>query len=158
MHMALHKFGERVEDLHPLFETLCDGSPFSSGGPAKLPKEPGVYLFSGNSTYFYVGRTRNIRRRYAHHRNAGSPPNQAALAVLLACEEIKAPRPAYRRDSSRTKLYSTPRFKKAFRLAKERVRNMDFRFVEIADDVNQALFEIYCAIGLNARYNDFRVH
>jgi hypothetical protein len=46
----------------------------------------------------------------------------------------------------------------AFKTAKARIREMDFRYVEETDQNAQALLEIYCTLVLNARYNDFDTH
>ena len=38
-------------------------------------------------------------------------------------------------------------FAAAFMAAKERIRKMEYRYVEEADQNRQALLEIYCAVG-----------
>jgi len=45
-----------------------------------------------------------------------------------------------------------------FSATKERVRNMDVRYVEENDPATQAILEIYAAIALETRYNDFDNH
>lgn len=55
-------------------------------------------------------------------------------------------------------LMQNPEFSTAFKTAKARIRNMDFRFVEETDQNSQALLEIYCTLALNARFNDFNTH
>lgn len=49
-------------------------------------------------------------------------------------------------------------FAPAFTEAKERVRQMDIRFVEKKDPLGQALLEIYVAVALDTEYNDFETH
>jgi len=44
------------------------------------------------------------------------------------------------------------------RVAKERIRGMEYRYVEEADQNRQALLEIYCAVVLATPYNDFGTH
>ena len=51
-----------------------------------------------------------------------------------------------------------PPFRAAFKAAKERIRKMDYRYVEEVDQNRQALLEIYCAIVLSTPYNDFKTH
>ena len=46
----------------------------------------------------------------------------------------------------------------AFDAAKARVRAMEFRYVEEADPIRQAVLEIYCAVALETPYNDFDNH
>ena len=49
-------------------------------------------------------------------------------------------------------------FGAAFIAAKERIRAMEYRYVEEADQNRQAVFEIYCDVVLETPYNDFRTH
>jgi len=49
-------------------------------------------------------------------------------------------------------------FAGAFIAAKERIRAMEYRYVEEADQNRQALLEIYCAVVLRTPYNDFGTH
>ncbi len=51
-----------------------------------------------------------------------------------------------------------PAFFAAFVGAKERIRGMDYRYVEESDQNRQALMEIYCAVVLETPYNDFGTH
>lgn len=65
---------------------------------------------------------------------------------------------SYSSDTSRSKLYQKKAFKAAFAKAKLRVRNMQFRFVEMSNSTDQALLEIYCAVALRTKFNDFATH
>ncbi len=68
-------------------------------------------------------------------------------------------KPSYKRDDkSRDGLMKNPVFVDAFTQAKERIRNMNLRFVEEKDQTKQVLLEIYCAVALRAPYNDFNTH
>lgn len=51
-----------------------------------------------------------------------------------------------------------PVFAAAFSAAKERIRQMEYRYVEEVDQNRQALLEIYCAVVLATPYNDFGTH
>ena len=51
-----------------------------------------------------------------------------------------------------------PTFAAAFQAAKERIRGMEYRYVEETDQNRQALLEIYCAVVLDTPYNDFGTH
>ncbi len=51
-----------------------------------------------------------------------------------------------------------PDFAAAFIAAKERIRRMEYRYVEEGDQSRQALLEIYCAVVLGTPYNDFDTH
>jgi hypothetical protein len=83
----------------------------------------------------------------------------AAFAFKLAREATGFLKPSYRSgDESRKGLMKNPRFITEFEKAKERIRKMDLRYVEENDQVRQALLEIYCAVVLQAPYNDFNTH
>lgn len=51
-----------------------------------------------------------------------------------------------------------PVFVSAFDEAKARIALMDARFVEATDPLCQCLLEIYVAVMLESRYNDFDNH
>jgi hypothetical protein len=61
-------------------------------------------------------------------------------------------------EGSRAGLMLDPAFAAAFTAAKERIRKMEYRFVEETDQDRQALLEIYCAVVLETPYNDFGTH
>jgi len=64
----------------------------------------------------------------------------------------------YKTDGGRKALSVDPHFGPAFTSAKARVRDMQVRFVEENDPICQALLEIYVAIVLKTRHNDFDNH
>jgi hypothetical protein len=51
-----------------------------------------------------------------------------------------------------------PEFARAFLESKARIREMELRFVEEADPVRQALLEVYVALAVKAKHNDFDNH
>jgi hypothetical protein len=92
------------------------------------------------------------------HSTAGAQHNQAVFAFKLAREVTGRTAAAYSTEGSRISLSADPVFLKAFTQAKARVRNMDLHFVEEADPLRQALLEIYVAVVLGTKYNDFDTH
>lgn len=147
------RFQEAVDSLHPKFERLVGGPPFSSGDTLPLQ---GVYLFSENGRPLYVGRSNYIRRRFGHHTRQSSPTNQAALATLIARQQTGIAVDYL--PGARARLLANADFMDAFTEAKKRVRKMEFRAVEEADQTRQALLEIYCAVALGTPFNDFATH
>lgn len=125
--------------------------------PIILPKK-GIYLFSEKNKHLYVGRSNNIRKRIQYHSRQGANHNQATFAFRIARSETKFEKAAYKIKGSRKQLEEDPVFGPAFIKAKERVKNMELRFVEVNDPVQQALLEIYVAITLRTPYNDFENH
>ena len=59
-------------------------------------------------------------------------------------------------NRSRVALVADPDFK--FEEAKEAVRLMQFKFVEITDPTAQTLFEVYAALKLKTPHNSFENH
>lgn len=119
----------------------------------------GVYLFTEAGRHLYVGRSNVLRKRYGRHCRPGATFKQAAFAFQLAREETGQTRASYKPgELSRAGLMTDPRFANAFAEAKERIRKMDYRFVEESDQNRQALLEIYCAIVLETPYNDSGTH
>jgi hypothetical protein len=147
------QFREAVESLHPKFERLIGGDPYTKG--ATLPKQ-GVYLFCENGLPLYVGRSNNIPQRYQNHTGLGSGTNQAALAALIARRETR--RPVDYRKGAKQRMLADEKFMNAFRQAQHRVRVMKFQAVEEFDQTRQTLLEVYCAITLKTPYNDFGTH
>jgi hypothetical protein len=126
--------------------------------PRGMPMQ-GVYLFSEGDDHLYVGRSNKIRARWGRHCNPGATHRMAAFAFKLAREMTGKLTASYKDDeNSRKNLMLNPAFRAAFDEAKQRIRKMDFRFVEERDQNTQALLEIYCTLALNARYNDFNTH
>jgi hypothetical protein len=157
---AMHPtFARIIEGLHPKYERLIAMPPCRYGLlPKDMPRQ-GVYLFSEGGVYLYVGRSNKMRSRYGRHCNPGATHRMAAFAFKLAREATGKMTASYKPDDdSRKGLMLNPEFSAAFKAAKARIREMDFRFVEEADQNAQAMLEIYCTLALNARYNDFDTH
>ena len=68
-------------------------------------------------------------------------------------DKVKHPHSKERDD-----LEKDPEFKSLYDGAKGRVRNMGVRVVEIEDDIEQAIFEIYAHMELGTPYNTFENH
>ena len=122
------QFALFVEGLHPSFERLVEMDPCSNGSlPTAMPAS-GVYLFSEGERHLYVGRSRNIRRRYRLHTRPSAPHNQAGFAFLLAKEELSIGEPSYKADElSRKGLSKNADFMRAFQEEKKRVKEREFR-------------------------------
>jgi len=65
---------------------------------------------------------------------------------------------SYTKKGSRAELLNDPEFKAAFENSKERIRNMELRYIGENDPLRQALLEIYVSFVLGTRYNDFETH
>jgi len=151
-------FKQHVDSLHPKFESLLQSSPFKFDTlPKELPKA-GVYLFTEGDKHLYVGRTNSLRRRLQQHCRPGSGHNSSPFAFRLAREVRGVMKATYKFEGSRTALAQDAVFAEAFTHSKARLRAMTIRVVEEADPLRQALLEMYVAIALDAKYNDFDNH
>ena len=56
---------------------------------------------------------------------------------------------------TKKQLLSDNEFREDFQCQKERIRKMQIRVVHIDDPPTQAMFEVYAAVALNTRYNEF---
>ena len=153
------KFVAHVKSLSPKLEKLLAMSPVK---PTHLPHEmpkAGVYLLSEAGRHLYVGRSNDIRGRIGRHSHPGATHRTAAFAFRLARGTTGNVRASYKKgDGSRAGLMENPVFVKAFTSAKARIREMELRYVEEADPVRQTLLEVYVAVVLEAKYNDFDNH
>jgi predicted GIY-YIG superfamily endonuclease len=154
-----HKFAALVKKLHPSLERLLNCKPVSDGAdPTHMPKGKtcGIYLFTeSEGNHLYVGRSNDLFRRYKNHWMPRTTHHKASFAILLARETTGCMKATYKAgDGSRKALAADP----AFAAAKERIRAMNYRWVEESDPHTQCLLEFYAAISLAARYNDFDTH
>jgi hypothetical protein len=157
MHDSFKKY---VDSLHPLFERLVQMFPVTVATlPTDVPSQ-GIYLFSEHGHHLYVGRTQkqSIRARTRQHCIPSARQNEAVFAFKLAREMTGNLRASYKTTGSRGALVVDPEFMKAFLAAKDRVRQMEIRYVGEADPLRQTLLEIYVAVVLKTPYNDFDTH
>lgn len=100
--------------------------------------------------------------RILEHAYPSSSHNSATFAFLLAVETAQE-KGIDCETPKRDELHNTPAFRPLFKVAKKRVRGMEFRVVEINDAIEQAVFEVYAAMELGTTleqggYNDFDNH
>jgi predicted GIY-YIG superfamily endonuclease len=148
------RFAELANSLQPSFLRLTECPPYT--GRLRLPlgvPRSGVYLFSEGDDHLYVGRTDRLRDRHKEHWSGKA--NDAPFAFKLA---RYATDNLFKGGRTRKALEADPAFAAAFIAAKERVSNMQFRWVEETDPNRQCLLEIYATVVLDARYNDFINH
>ena len=150
------RFSGLVETQAPKLEQLLAMPPMQYGQlPVRMP-EKGVYLFSAGRKHLYIGRSNVLRKRFYRHFQSR---HGATFAFLLARKETGRIERSYKRgENSREGLMKDPAFNSAFLAAKLKMRDMNYRYVEEADQVRQALLEIYCAVVLKTPFNDFGTH
>lgn len=156
--LALRRFRELGERLPGLLQSLLTANPHHRDKRPAAPKVPAVYLFTENGNHRYVGRTRNANRRFGEHTRPSSPQNSAPFAFNIAKRD--AVRDGLVLHGTRKAIAADPAFKPYFTAAKQRVRAMEFRFVEIDDPVLSTVFEVYVALALSTEgeFNLFDTH
>ena len=152
------EFRVQVESLEPKFQALVSmPSVRFDSLPRTMPKR-GIYLFSEGGSHLYIGRTNGLRKRLRNHCRLSGTHFTATFAFRIARHETGRSKASYTPEGSRAQLCADPIFGPAFQAAKERVSEMDIRFVEEVDPVRQALLEIYAATVLHTPFNDFENH
>ena len=126
----MHKvFREFIESLEPSFQRLMRMEPVSVAAlPQEIP-DAGIYLFSEGNEHLYVGRTNTIRKRLQNHCRPSSGHNSATFAFRLARQITGMTQATYATEGSRLHLERDPKFSEVFTAQKQRVRNMNVRFV-----------------------------
>lgn len=150
-------FLEALANVEKKFQQLISMKPLDRNNLPK-GKQKGVYLFSEGDAFFYVGRTQNIRQRLRNHCSPSSEHNQAVFAFKLARHATGNVVASYSGAGMRKQLVQDPVFNEVFKSSKLRVSEMDFRFVEEEDQLQQTLLEIYAASVLKTPFNDFETH
>jgi len=152
----MNEFAQAISDVDKKYSILLASPKHRMDN---LPKDiplAGIYLLSEHGKALYVGRTNKLRNRLQYHTRNNH--NQATFAFLLAREKTGKTKASYQKTGSREDLLTQPDFRSAFDLARKRIKEMDVQFVEETDPIRQALLEIYAAMRVRARYNDFDNH
>jgi ketopantoate reductase len=118
----------------------------------------------------YVGRTNSLIRRLQMHGRGN--PYSAALTMAMVKEmyfRIWHPNhtdtpmndlwaiPAFY-NMQTNQVMQNPDFQNVFGVAREQVENMEMQVVQIENQHEQAMFEIYAHVALGTPYNSFRTH
>ncbi len=152
------QFKSHIESLKPAYGRLMAMVPCKvTDLPQRMPKK-GIYLLSEDSSHLYVGRSKGLKERIRRHSRPGATHRHAAFAFLLARDATGQTEASYKPEGSRSDLMLDPAFAAAFTEAKERIRQMDVRYVEETHSLRQALLEMYVAVVLDTPFNDFDTH
>jgi hypothetical protein len=134
------EFKRIVDNLPGLLEQLSNKPLLPWANLTDIPVK-GIYVFYEEDSPTYVGRSgkQPMKNRIKQHGCPGSNSNTAPFAFNIAKKNAE--------------------FKDLFEQAKERVRRMSVRVIEVDDAVVQTLFEVYAAMSLGTmEYNNFSTH
>jgi len=111
----------------------------------------GCYVLIEKEVPIYVGISRGVVQRLIQHVK-GRTHYDATFAYRIASEN-KA------HGLQREAAMKNPAFKSEFNRAKEYLKSLNVAFIEIQNDLELYLFEVYCAMGLKTvKWNTFRTH
>jgi len=114
-------------------------------------------LFSKGGKPMYVGQTRKLRDRLPAHTIPSATHHQASFAFLLAKADVK--RRSLQITGTRKQIAAHADFIPAFKKAKQRVADMDVRFIEVPEAALRTVFEVYAALALGTgEFNSFETH
>ncbi len=145
-------FQEAVERMNPIMEILLNSEELTWEGRRGAPQQ-GVYVLYEDGNPIYVGRSNRMRNRIREHGADSSDRHSATFALKLLRLELNEP-------EGNTEDFVNAH-EEEYRQQRERVRAMTFRAVEITDQLEQTLFEIYAILIFGTHHighNDFDTH
>jgi hypothetical protein len=150
------KFKALICDLSKKYKELMSMPPVTIDTiPPDCPTG-GIYLFTENGIHLYAGRTkRRIKNRLKDH---VSTADDCPFAWHLAREETGKTEATYKAEGSRKDLLTQSHFSQAYQQAKNRIKQMEVRYVGEPNPLKQTLLEIYVAVVSGAKFNDFDTH
>ncbi len=162
-----------------LYRQLINSEMLNRDQLKNIPKK-GIYVFYKNDNPMYVGRSNSLRTRIQTHSRARAVSASAAFAFILTRDNYciwKGPcwwEPALQMGPNKKATIEIGSLTKEviltkekllkgeilqdFNLQKKRISKMQVRVVEVRDQYEQAMFEVYAAYALKTRYNDFSNH
>jgi hypothetical protein len=155
-------FDTMLAEIKERFKTLIGSLPQSPDRILEdrtIPqKTKGVYVFSeltGNTeSVMYVGQSKGILGRLNEHCGR-SDWNKANFAYMLTVETTGLKPIPYSPNATKQSMFNIPEFKAGFEFSLCRITKMSFRCVTVADKLERNLLEIFAAVSLGSRFNDF---
>ena len=120
---------------------------------SKLPASKGVYVLYEREAPMYVGRSDKLADRLLEHSRPSGGSETATFAFNIAKEEFRDAASMSRKD-----LENNKDFQRHYIAAKERVRKMEVRAVEVAGPIEQTILEVYAHMELGTPFNSFENH
>jgi len=160
--MITSKMNERFKNLTDkmplLLQSLLKQPPIriEDIGITQVPQK-GIYVFFEESKPIYVGRSNRLKQRLREHSQSSSDHFNATLAFRIAKNSDISTQMKKEKKTNQQMMENSD-FTEQFEAAKERISKAIIRFVEIEDQVEQAVFEIYAHLELRTELNDFDTH
>lgn len=161
MKLQKQHFQARLMAIEGQFDLLMQSPTYS---PVELLRSsanssiPGVYVFSeitnGQEFFLYVGQAVSVSTRLSEH-CGGVVTEKANFAykLVLATGQIKLIRGSP--TGSKSDVFRDPRYRELFAAATDQILAMSCRFIHVPGKLERNLLEIYAAVVLQSKYNDF---
>jgi hypothetical protein len=149
------RFAATVDRIPALFDALAKSEAVIEKGSSSLKGKAGVYAFFESGTAVHVGRTRNLLARLRSH--VSKNHNAASFAFKRTRKKLNVIA-TYKAEGGRAALVKDKTFGPEFVDQIGLVRNMDVRFVEVPDPLEQYLLELYAAIEWGLSLEEFDTH
>jgi hypothetical protein len=149
----MKRWKDVANDLPKLMRRLKSSEALSRNRLKELRSFPekGVYVFYEGKRPVYVGRSNRMKERIYEYGRPGTDMRGASFPVLIVRKKTGDSRPLH-------ELMEDKKVMDEFSMAKKQIARMIVRVVEIEDQVTQAVFEIFAAVNLKTKYNDFSTH
>ena len=147
---------KKLTDRMPLrLQSLLEQPPIAIDdiGITQVPPK-GVYVFFEVNKAIYVGRSNRLKERLKEHSQRSAVHNSATLAIRMAKRNIST----QQKKKTTKQLMEDSNFVKKFEVAKNRIARTEIRFIDIKDQAEQAMFEMYAILALKTEFNDFGTH
>jgi predicted GIY-YIG superfamily endonuclease len=119
------------------------------------PNAPAVYVLFDRGKPVHIGRTRDLRRRLQDH--VTKDHNKASFAFKCARRALGL-KATYKKDGSRKELMLNHDFLKCFLGNIELLLNMEFKFIEITNPIDQYLLELSAHMEYGLPLDEFDTH
>jgi|GEM_PF-6600254 len=160
--MPKDPFDEKLESVKGYYNNLMATTPVSPNiilSDHRFPRSlSGVYVFSELSgdaeSFLYVGQANGILERL-HEHCATKGHKKANFAYKLTSETTGLRPIPGSPNSTKESMFDIPEFDREFASSITRIKGMNYRWVETSDKLEKNLLEIYVAVTLQSRFNDF---
>lgn len=155
-------FDRKLTEIKDRFRTLIACAPQTPdcilANRLIPPKTGGVYVFSeltdNTECFMYVGQSKGVFERLNEHcgRNDWGKSN---LAYMLTVDATNLKPIPHSPNATKQSMFDIPDFKLGFQSSLSRIEKMEYRWVAVAEKLERTLLEIFAAVSLGSRFNDF---
>lgn len=148
-------FRAHVDNAPSKFRALMSAPTHPYGDRSRFKQAAGIYVLIEQERPVYVGRTRNLAGRLQAHVTRSH--NSASYAVKRV-REAHGLEASYRPEMSRQHITTEEPWRGYFLEEIEKIRGMQFQFLEVTDPIDQYLLELYATMELGLELSGFDTH